>query len=225
MTDHPEIVSRGSLRPCLTAGLALGLLTAALGGCLSSPEIVPPPPVEQPPLKIDLPPGALPPPDGYDRRLYWDYARLNDNDLVKCYAGESDLARDVRFRPPTDPQRSGTVDLLVKSWARPQPPPAHLRAALVRLLAELAPTDARTHAVLLAALDDEAMQVRFRANTRLSELFSTDVSYDPNETDPVVRTSAIARWKQIVEAAAPAPAPARPAAPADPELDAGLATP
>lgn len=194
---------RWQARLAWTGVVVFGLLTTMGAGCLSSPDILPPPPIDPVPEKIVLPPEAVAPPEGYDHALLWDYSRLVDSDLVHCYAGESDLARDVRFRPPDDPQRSGTIALLVQTWHRSRRPEAHIRAALVRLLADLAPADPRTRAVLIAALDDDAMPVRFRANTRLCEMFSTDVSYDPNETDPAVRTAAIARWKKVVEAATP----------------------
>ncbi|HTL52872.1 MAG TPA: hypothetical protein VL860_09885 [Planctomycetota bacterium] len=191
-------------RSLLVAVVAV-LVAIASGGasCWIEPPILPTPPIEPLPPTIEVSEGAVKPPADYDHRLLWDYQRLIDTDLVKSYAGESDYVRDVRFRPADDPQRIATIDLLVAVGKNVPPPAAHVREALLRLLSDLAPADPRTTDQLLAGLDDAAMKVRFRANIRLRDLYSTDVNFDPNETDPEVRNAAIARWKKTVEGALP----------------------
>ncbi|MGH7145758.1 MAG: hypothetical protein ACREJ2_16735 [Planctomycetota bacterium] len=186
-----------------TAAFLFGLL-GLLGlfsqsGCLlDDPNVVPPGPLDNPPAQIAIPPDAAPPPPAYDHRLAWDYARLMNKDDVTSLAGESDLDRDVRALPLNSPQRAQTVDLLTAAWSHRPPPAVHVRAALVRLIANLAPADPRTTQLLLNALDDPAMEVRFRADNRLSDIYGTDVEFDPNETDPAKRSAAIARWKDAV---------------------------
>lgn len=174
------------------------LLLVLIGAGCDDPEIVPPPPVEQPPDTILLQATAPAPPDHYEHRLRWHYARLIDPEVVVSYAGESDLLREVERLEPAHPQRVATLDLLYANWDRSPRPAAHVRVALLRLVALLASDDPRTTQALLSGLDDPTMKVRFRANNHLKDIYATDVDFDPNGIEAAPRAAAIARWKNAI---------------------------